>query len=78
MSEYYLQSLFYDVTDIRYYGYRFATPVHWSECNTLAPFTLTSNAPVHIGGTDSEKTVQGTILYKGAANFHHQDPVIGF
>lgn len=78
LSEYYLQSLFYDVTDIRYYGYRFATPVHWSESNTLAPFTLTSNAPVHIGGPDSEKTVQGTILYKSAANFHHQDPVIGF
>ena len=78
LSEYYLQTLFYEVTDISYYGYHFATPIHWSECNPLAPFTLTSNAPVHIGGPDSEKTVQGSILYKGATTFHHQDPVIGF
>ena len=78
LSEYYLQTLFYEVTDIRYYGYRFATPTHWSECNPMVPFTLTTDDPMHIGGADSQKTVQGAILYKGANSFHAQDPVIGF
>lgn len=78
LSEYYLQSLFYEVADIRYYGYGFATPTHWSANNPMAPFTLSTDSPMHIGGPDSQKTVQGAILYRGNTTFHAQDPDIGF
>ena len=77
LSEYYLQALFYEIYDIWYYDYRFATPVHWSQNCPEAPIHFTSNAPLHIGGPDTRKTVSGNFLYRGSNSFHANDPVIG-
>lgn len=78
LSEYYLQSLFYQTTDTWYYDYRFATPVHWSADNTAAPFSFTTDNPVHIGGPDVTKTVSGLVRYRGNDTFHASDPAIGY
>lgn len=77
LSEYYLQTAFYETTDTWYYDYRFATPVHWSELNPQLPFHFNSDTPIHIGGADVTKTIAGTILYRGNGSFHAQDPAIG-
>lgn len=58
-SEYYLQApspAEYD-SDQWYYSRRYVTPTHWSTGSPQAPFTLTSDSPVHIGGNDSARTV---------------------
>lgn len=77
LSDYYLQALFYEIYDIKYYGYRFATPLHWAENNPLAPFSLSTNDPVHIGGADKRKTISGDISFRGDNSFQADNPVIG-
>ena len=77
LSEYYLQSLFYQTTDKWYYDYRFATPVHWTADTPDAPFGFATDDPMHIGGPDTAQTVSGLVRYRGNDAFHADDPVIG-
>lgn len=77
LSEFYLQTLFYETTDIWYYDYRFATPVHWTACNPLSTVRFTTDDPAHIGGPDSQKTVSGSVQYQGNGSFQAENPRIG-
>ena len=77
LSEYYLQTLFYQTTDIWYYDYRFATPLHWVDYNEGILPSITSDEPLHIGGPDVTRTVSGNIGYRGNRTFHADDPAIG-
>ena len=77
LSDYYLQALFYETYDIKYYGYHFATPIHWAANNPLAPFSLTTDDPVHIDGADKKKTLSGNISFRDKNSFQAINPVIG-
>ena len=80
LSEYYLQALFYEEynSDKWYYSYRFVTPTHWSVNNTLAPFTFTSDAPMHIGGNDSPRSIWGQARLNGADNYEQYNPTVKY
>lgn len=77
LSDYYLQALFYETYDTKYYGYHFATPVHWTANNPFSPVRFDTDDPVHIGGPDQQKSISGSTRYRGSASFQADNPVIG-